>query len=77
MGLLKWNRGVHFLTDQKGIEIHSKQQRYHFHPSYWQKTKRSNATNINEYVGKQVFAHIPAEVQIMYSPFGKQTVSIY
>lgn len=55
----------------------AKQQRYHFHLSYWQKSERLNVTNIDEDVEKQVFTHIPAEVQIMYSPFRKQTVSIY
>ena len=40
-------------------------------------SERLNVTNIDEDVEKQVFAHIPAEVQIMYSPFRNQTVSIY
>ena len=43
----------------------AKQQRYHFHLSYRQKSKRSSVTNIDEDVEKQVFAHIPAEVPIM------------
>lgn len=43
----------------------AKQQRYHFHLSYWQKPKRSSVTNIDEDVEKSVFAHIPAEVPII------------